>query len=238
MPKTCIVRAIIPSIDATVDPSSNTFCFYGSGASDFSGVTPLLTAVENFYNTTSGGASEPIGYYLSDVLNRGTGACALEVYDITSHLDGSPHGAPVAMTSWTLHAGAGSTSIPEGVAATLSIRADYGTDVEFGPGTRPRARDRNRIYLGPLQLPAFAEDSTTHRCTLKSTFVADVLAKAVYLSASIDLGGDNWVWQVWSRKNAATKVPIQAWMDNRPDYQRRRSDPNPASRTYVDLASV
>lgn len=236
-----IAKVVIscPSLDLTLDGFSNSFVFESSVAADWGAVGPLLTAVEAFYNTTASGATIQIANHMSETLDRGTGHAAINVYDITSHLDGSPAGAPVAATTWTLGAAAtGQTSYPEGVAATLSFRADYGTDVEFGSHARPRARDRNRVYIGPLNSNAFGSDGVTQRCLLNASFENDCRRALVALSNTIDISGLDWNLRVWSRVNAAVKIPTECWMDNRPDYQRRRSDPNPGSRTYLPLAGT
>lgn len=233
-------RAVVsvPSLDLTLDGFSNSFVFKSDAVIDWSGTGPLFTALKNFYNVVGTGSTLAIASHLSETLDRGTNHGLIELYDITAHLAGTPAGAPVASTTWTLAAAAsGQTSYPEGVAATLSFRADYGTDVEFGTHARPRARDRNRVYVGPLNSHAFGNDGVTNRCLLNASFMNDCLGSIHDLSASIDISGQDWVLQVWSRVNAATKLPTEAWMDNRPDYQRRRSDPNPGSRTFRALAA-
>lgn len=237
MPKDVLIRTTIPSISLIDDPSTNGFYFHSDVASEFSGIGPLFTAVEQFFNNVGGSGTSPIAYYMGNGTDRGTGHCTIEAYDLTGHLDGTPHGSPVAMDTWTLGMPQGSQSLPTGVAACVSYRADYGTDVEFGTGTRPRARDRNRHYIGPLGVHCVQDESTTGRCEFTGVFIQDCLAALWTLSGVIDPSGDNWVMQVWSRKNAGFKLPTEAWMDNRPDYQRRRSDPG-TLKTFRALQSA
>lgn len=238
MAATILVKSILESLDSTVDNASIGLVFDGSGTTSFGGLAPVFTALETFWNSTYLTQSASIAHYISEVMSRSTNASQMEVYDITGHLDGSPHGAPVAIHNWTLGTTDNTTSYPEGVAATVSFRADYGTDVEFGPGTRPRARDRNRVYIGPLNGYAFTTDVTTHRCLLDPTFVSNLLKALNGISQTIDLSGGDWNLRVWSRKNAGVKVPTTGFMDNRPDYQRRRSDPAPGTRVYQALAAT
>lgn len=236
MPKTALIRVTIPALDPDDDPTSNSFVFLGSGASDFSGIAALFTHVEHFYNNAGTGGTNEVAKYLGKQLDRGNSHALIQAYDITGHLDGSPHGSPVAQANWTLNPAAASSTIPSGCAVAVSWRSDYGTDVEFGPGTRPRSRDRNRVYLGPINSTALTEDGTTFRCKVNPNFVTDALAALFDLSLVTAETGDDWVLQTWSRKNAGTKLAVEGFMDDRPDYQRRRSDPG--NKTFRPLSSV
>lgn len=238
MPKVALIKVWMPALDPTDDPATNGFVFLGSGATDFTSISDLFTHVLNFYNTHGTGGTHPISYYLGAQLDRAPNHCTISAYDITGHLNGTPHGSPVAVQNWTLGASAATEVLPSGVAAAVSFRADYGTDVEFGPHTRPRARDRNKVFVGPINLAAISSDSTTNRCILSVPFVTDALAALFDLSEVVDETGADWVLQVWSRVNAATKLAVEGFMDNRPDYQRRRSDPAPAARTFRALSAV
>jgi hypothetical protein len=242
MPKQVTAIISIPNLDPINDTASWSFEFESDTATDFSNISAVITACQNFVTTAGTGGAASIGFYLSASVDRATNHAAVTVYDITGHLDGSPHGSPVAMQNFTIPVGSGSAqAFPEGCAAALSFRGDYGTDVEFGgspPGrTRPRARDRNRVYIGPLSSVCAQKDATTGRCEWSSTFVTDALAALFSLSGTHTAGGDAWNFRVWSKKDAALKLPTESWMDNRVDYQRRRSDEG-GVRVYRALASV
>ena len=238
MPGTLLVRTTIPVLDPTSDPSSSSFVFATTGTVNPSSLGPLIAHVQKFWTTAGTGGTNAVQHYLSPVVDPSVNHATTEIYNITAHLDGSAHGSPITMTDFTITPSA-FNSLPEGVAATVSFRADYGTDVEFGPGTRPRSRDRNRVYIGPLANVSTENDPTSFRCRFKAQFITDCLAALFDLSSSVtDDTGNEWVLQVWSRKNAATKLPTTGWMDDRPDYQRRRSDPNPGSRVSRALSSV
>lgn len=227
-------RVIIPVLDGSTDPASNSLYFENDTASDFSGLAPLTTALTAFYNTTTGSMVESVASYMSSEVSPAANAAEIEYYDITSHLNGSPAGSPVAIANFTMTPSAGSSNFPAGVAATLSYRADYGTDVEFLPGSRPRSRDRNRIYIGPLSAGCTTPDAITKRPHFTVQFMNDLLLAFTNLSGTH--GG--WNMRVWTRKGAALKLPTQAYMDNRPDYQRRRSDPTPGTKVTSVLLSV
>lgn len=187
--------------------------------------TTVQARIDAFFNTTATGAANPLKAYLSEVVSPTSGDAQVEYYDITGHLDGTPAGSPIDIRQFSVVGGL-TQSAPDGVAAAVGYRVDYGTDVEFGPAhSRPRSRDRNRFYFGPLNLSAFAMDANG-RCIFSHQFVVDLLAASATLLALGTGSSDITQPVVWSRRNAAVKQPItQLWTDDRPDYQRRRSDP-------------
>jgi hypothetical protein len=231
--KVALIRSEMPSLSVVEDASSNSFVFVSDAATDFTNISAVFTQVIAFYNTVASGSGFALSHYMGLGMDRVTNHCTMLAYDITSHLAGTPHGSPVGSTSWTLGAAASSSVLPSGLAAAISYRADYGTDVEFAPGARPRARDRARTYLGPLNQATVGTESVTSRCILTPSFVNDCLHALAALEASIVVGSETWDLAVWSRKNASTKFVVEAYMDDRFDYQRRRSDPNPASRSTL-----
>lgn len=236
-----LVRMTIPALDPLMDAVTCELVYQQDGGDP----SILVANCPGLFNVVGSGASLPIASYLHPALDGGTNHCTIKVYDITSHLDGSNIGAPVASGSWTLAAPSGE-AMPEGLAAVVSYRADYGTDVEFsGPraegagGTRPRSRDRNRHYFGPLNTRGFVQPSTANRVTFSASMINDLLADTKQVEVIVDTGfggvpglPDQWNLQVWSRKGAAVKPVAEYWMDDRPDYQRRRSDA-PGQKTFL-----
>lgn len=208
----------------TDNPSFDTY-WEQVGTDTSVNLATVQARIDAFFNTTATGAANPLKAYLSEVISSTSDDTRVEYYDITAHLDGTPAGSPIAITEFSVIP-ALIQSAPDGVAAAVGYRVDYGTDVEFGPvKSRPRSRDRNRFYFGPLNLGAFSMDANG-RCIFGHQFVTDLLAAAGTL---LRLGsGSSDITQpvVWSRKNASVKHPIvSVWTDDRPDYQRRRSDP-------------
>lgn len=242
MAKVALARIQLATLSSTVDPMSWSFVFQSAVATDFSSVTPLFTALHNFLNQVGDitGTVNAVGHYLPPVVDGGAGHTTFSLYDITGHLDGTPHGSPVAVATDQVIPPTVSTvkPVPEGCSAAISFRSDYGTDVEFGPGgTRPRARDRNRVYI-PINSNALDFEATTNRVEISAQCMTDFLGALHKLSETIDVSGNAWNLRVWSRKAAAVKLPTEGWMDNRPDYQRRRTDPAPGTRVFAALASV
>lgn len=230
-----LFEAHCPSKDPALDGFTNGFVFTTTGDFGSADFTTIANKVIAFYNSTATGAVSPVSAYMPFSNDNASGHAIINVYDITANLNGSPHGAPVAMISWTLTAPSGSPGsgfAPEGTAMVLSFRAAYGTDVEFAPGARPRARDRGRIYI-PANRLGLGIDGTTSRTLITTATQTDLLHAGKALAAPISLVTGTAQWSVWSRKGAVTKPLFELWMDDRPDYQRRRADPTPATRNYL-----
>lgn len=234
MPRQVLAVVRLGVRDATSDPSTNRFVFTTTGDGAMVGGSPLTTQIQHFYNTLPTGATRSVQQYLSSEIDSGTNVASVSFYDISAHLDGSPHGSPFDVDHFTV-TGAGSVpNLPTGCSAVISYRADYGSDVEFAPGARPRARDRARCYVGPINNVCLTNDSTTNRPALNSTCRTDLLLALKALAQPIT-GPDSSVWNlgVWSRKNASVKVASLAFIDDRVDYQRRRSDQGPIRQTQA-----
>jgi hypothetical protein len=182
----------------------------------------------------TGGTKSPSGY-MSNVLDRSANMSSVTVYDLTGKLNGDPHGSPIATKTFTPSAGT-AAPMPEGVAFVLTLQAPYGSDVEFSGNTRPRARDRGRIYFGPLNAGAVVFSTDAAGRTIFASQITTDLGKWIQSISNIlttasvpyDLG-------VWSRANAIVKKAAQVILDDRPDYQRRRADQSTV-RTLLPLA--
>lgn len=231
------VRTTIASRDARVDPSGWSHVYFLiDGGATLTAFHDIVLHELAFVNTVpSGGATHQIEHYLATVLDRDPGGITYEIYDITAHLDGSAAGAPVHVETQQLGSTLSGQDLPEGLAACVNYRASYGTDVEFGPGTRPRARDRNRTYVGPLNNDTITWDSTTGAAIMLPVFRGDCLLAMHDLALDFMADGHAAQLAVWSRKSASTKEVVETFMDDRFDYQRRRSDPNPAGRVRVPV---
>lgn len=239
-PLVALVRMTIPSVDPLIDAVSVELVYQQDGGS----TADLVTYCPDLFNTVAAGATLPIAAYLHPAMDGGTNHCTTKVYDISAHLDGKNIGAPVDGGTWTL-AAPGGEGMPEGLAACVSYRADYGTDVEFlgsrvegGGGTRPRARDRNRHYFGPLNSRGFQLPGGPTRCTFSPSMINDFLLNVKQVEvisttgAGIIVPPSQYNLRVWSRASATTKPVFEYWMDDRPDYQRRRSD-QPGTKTFL-----
>lgn len=175
--------------------------------------------LDTFYNTIPTGGTRAVGAYLSDTISR-VAKPTVKFYDITTHLSGSAHGSPVdTFTLTAVLPAASGANLPSELAVCLSFNHDYGTDVEFGPGSRPRARDRGRIFIGPLLQLAMDNDTTTRRPKVTAACMTDLTKAATALKASVDPG-----WCVWSRRNAIARTVTAGWVDDAFDIQRRRGE--------------
>lgn len=216
----------MPCRSVSDDPVSFDTYWEQRGTDTNVNLTTVKTRLATFINTTAAGASAAMKAYLGQQIDNGTNVASISIYDITAHLDGSPAGGPIDVSNFTANVPEVLQPLPQGVAAVISYRADYGSDVEFGAGSRPRARDRNRFYLGPLNVNAITTESATGRCRLDVQFMTDITHAVSTLMSITESAGDTTTMVVWSRKNAGVKGITHGWVDQRPGYQRRRSDPS------------
>jgi hypothetical protein len=191
-------------------------------------MSDTTNAIVAFYNSVASGASAAIGTYLSDALSRAASACTIRYYDISGHLDGSPHGSPWAIANWTLTGASSSNQLPHEVAFCVTMeafgRSDAAVEAPDGADSdflidRPKQRRTGRIYLGPLT--AGASDSTASQCRPLAQFMTDVRAAMLALDNALFLAGAGGLG-VWSRKDAAVMGLEAISTDDAWDTQRRR----------------
>jgi len=196
------------------DVTVNDFVFGEATPGSFLGVDTDIMA---FYNTIQGGTYS-IAQLLGAQIDRNANASKIKYYDLTGHLDGSPHGSPVYEKTWQLAAehASGEPSLPEEVAICASFYGSLaGLSEEVG-ATRPKQRHRGRVFLGPVNNLTMTYDSTTQRRSVHPT------AQTVIRSACLALAASTHVWSVWSRKNGATYPVTGGFIDDAFDTQRRR----------------
>lgn len=199
------------------DNVQNSFAFHVSGGPGSAEGDNITERLAHFYNDPGSTGTNPIRDYLARSIDADVQAVKLQHYNITGHLEGDPHGAPYYETSFAL-TNTAETALPDEIACVLSFNSSYGSDVEFGAGgTRPRARDRGRIYIGPLATNTLTTASTTHEVMFEEDFLTDVVAAASDLKGDLEI-----VWSVWSRVDAVLKPVVHIWADNAVDVQRRR----------------
>lgn len=209
----------------SADAAQNSFVFLTPLGAISTEITAIETALNAFYNTITV-SGHTVNEYLALDMTTSANANTFEHYNLDGHLDGSAHGSPISSNTWTLAATGGSNSPPE-LAIAISFHSAYGSDVEFGAGgTRPRARDRGRIYLGPLTAGGGAI-STSSPPVLNATTVTALAQAAARLRDDA-----NTVWAQWSRAAAEANPVTAGWVDNAPDVQRRRGLPATARTTW------
>lgn len=169
-----VVRTRISLPDGTTyeDTASLDLYWEATGSDTTLPMSEVIGAITAFFNNLVTGQVNTVAQYISPAITRATGGIVITSTDITAHLDGSPAGGPFETDTFTLNvAPSDAKALPPQVAIAMAYRADYGTDVEHGASTslpstdqaidqgapathlgvsRPRARDRGRIFLGPL----------------------------------------------------------------------------------------
>jgi hypothetical protein len=215
---------------------SNQFNFLfipGSGPAD-SDFVALNTVLTHFYNSATGPANPVKLYfgpqYLASANSNETAFYAIDVAD--------PHhyyGSPVSTKLWSFGSVGGGVCLPNECAAVLSYRTNYGTDPEHAGSSRPRASDRGRVYIGPLNEAGIVDVSLPSG--QKFAELDPGLVTAISNSASrlfTESAAANWQWSVWSRKEQAFKAVLDKAVDAYIDSRRNRSVRNPIQ-TWLGL---
>jgi len=130
----------------------------------------------------------------------------------------------VAVSAHPFATAQGAPSLPNEVALAVSFHGDLSAVGEFGSGgTRPRARRRGRVFIGPLW-DGTSASSSGNPARPSATFMEDLRLAADRLMILSD-DATTWKWVVPHAAESAgwTSVPvIGGWVDNEFDTQRRR----------------
>lgn len=205
------------------DDIVNTFHF----GTDPGGITTQMSAdfeiaLDAFWhgNPTQGGV--PLDAYLSGRLDRTKG----RDYDIYVKETGEKDfGSPVDIVRGKAFSAVGSNAnLPAEVALCGSFHGDL-TDIPEEAGvTRPAARRRGRIYVGPLNTAAQNTTGTAVVSRPAQQFI-DCLANRIEILRLSSEAVPEWSWGVAHAASTAawtfTKVE-GGWVDNEWDTQRRR----------------
>lgn len=195
-------------------------------AADITG-SELHTLADTLYNTTPGGGTHPLGYYIGKQMSRASDGLQVNVYDLAPSgvLAGtSPMGSPVSTYTQGITASASVNPLPSECAAVVSFKADYTGALEESGATRPRARRRARVFLGPLDSATLSAPSSAYIPVLASGFITDALAVFGALETALEGVGSGWGLGVWSRKDATIRAVVDIGMDSQFDTQRRRGE--------------
>ncbi|HWI05623.1 MAG TPA: hypothetical protein VNT52_17585 [Acidimicrobiales bacterium] len=225
--------ATLPSdTGMAADAVTNQFAVAGPSALDAGAASAIAAAVRDFYITVPTGQTQRVRDMLSPVLDNGTDRCTVDVYDISNHLDGSPHGSPIFTLPFTLAAPNGGTALPSEVAIVASLhavdRSLQRVSVPDGPpgptgDTRPRQRFTGRIYVGPLNTQATDAASGTVRVSS----IASALIRQGILTLARNIRSNSPVLAnlgIWSRADATVRAISHVKVDNAFDTQRRRGE--------------
>jgi hypothetical protein len=211
--------------------------WFGGGSPDGSDITALATSTAIPYHETVA-SHQGWYYYMSAALDRTSDVCEVSIFNVNPvGSDPEELGPPIYSGFFTLGAASGEGAAvewPNQVAACISFRSDYGTDEEYGTHVRPRADDRGRIYLGPLNgaVEALTGVGLQYPC-LSTACVADLGLN--YANMVTEAGAANWIPAVWSRKNKVFKAVTDYAVNNHFDTQRRRGSIVP-SLAWTSLA--
>ena len=135
--------------------------------------------------------------------------------DTPTKLAGGALGSPFASFNWTMPTAAGSQDLPAEVAVCASFRASYAGLAEESGSTRPRARRRGRVYLGPVMTNILGV--TAGETHVGASFPTVVVAAMEALRTDTATS-----WGVWSRADAATSPVVAEWCDDAFDTIRKR----------------
>ena len=164
----------------------------------------------SFYKDVHSPGTLAIGAYLSGDLSRAAAAHSMKFYDLG---DPKPR-APIYEYVWQLASLSGSgANLPKEVAACLSYRTVPTSGI-------PPARQRGRLFIGPLNTNVLSGASTVNP-TLDSGFINALKGGASYL---VGLGTPaSGRWMVYSRALGGIGYLVtNGWVDNAFDTQRRR----------------
>jgi hypothetical protein len=179
----------------------------------------LQTVLQTFLSGVSTGQVTPLSSYLSKGLDNAVGAHTARFYAVPTTR--GPLGSPVATRVLSTTALASTTTLPSEVAVCLSYQRAYGTDVEFSGGMRPRARDRGRVFLGPLHTGVLNMDPITFETRVITAFRTDITAAAKQALGAAALA-QSWIWVHFSPTEWSWDAVTGAWIDDAFDIQRRR----------------
>lgn len=216
--QTCHVTVTLPAITGLAkDDVVNTFTF-----NDPVGILPadldaIGAAIFDFYRGVAAPQINTVDSYIGPAISR-SNLVTVRYYDVDGHLNGSPAGSPerVDAAAFSLGGSSSSTGLPSEVACCITLYADYLGDVEFAPGARPRARDRGRLYIGPLNTAA--QTTAIGRTRPDPAMITDFAESAARL-ARAPMGPK---LVVWSRRSATVKPVTRVSVDDAFDTQRRR----------------
>jgi hypothetical protein len=241
-------RVQFATADTLMKNSSFGLTFEATGSDPAITVGDLHTTLVDFVNGVSEAMTHPLAWYLSSDLSRIANASQIEYYDVTANLNGSPTGTPFATMAFTLGAAGGDAPLPGELAVVCGFRAGYGTDLEHGASgpeptdhraieegaptthtgkSRPRARDRGRLYLGPLDANVLLTSSGSgpdYAGKLHPAFTANMsIALDSVLNTNFMGAAQQFNAVVWSRAAAAVKQVAFYYVDEGIGVQRRRA---------------
>lgn len=221
-----LVKAIMSAQSGlTEDQIVNDWAFTWTGAGDpfEADFVSLMAAVDQFYNGDPGSGDMP-GKYISAWVNR-SATHSMAIYQLTA----PPIGSPVFEDDWLGPTSPyASSALPLEVAGVVSFHADLTGVPEESGATRPKARRRGRVFVGPLIDDAITGDTPPYM--LSAAFTLALRANINFMADTAL--ADDWTFGVWSRADQTVRPAVGGWTDNAPDTQRRRGKSPTTRVTY------
>lgn len=184
----------------------------------------IYAAIADFYNGDVSGDVSPITHFLGGSVSRASLAAKVQIYNVPDAP--GPVGSPIYTGYFTIGASGSATNLPVEVAVCLTIAADMtGVDEELGD-TRPRARRRGRIYVGPLTIDGAASGQPYPRPHADLIETLSKVGGEYLLTGSVHVG-------VFSPTDWAWRIAVGGWVDDEFDTQRRRGRPSTARTIWV-----
>jgi hypothetical protein len=167
---------------------------------------------------------------MSQCISGAANAFQIKQYNVLSSVTGAV-GPPINIFDFTWTTSTAGTPLPLEVAVVLSLHADLTGIPEHSGTTRPRARRRGRLYIGPLNTSAIDVYTTSPKVPrVAAQFMSDLQVATKALSTALGAG----MWSVASRVEHDAAAIVGGFIDDRPDVQRRRR-PDPLSRNTFTI---
>lgn len=203
------------------DNVTNSLVFNGPSPMVSADFDTLASIIDDFYTLADGTTGQTISWFINEAVSR-TVPATIRFYDLTGHLDGTPHGSPIATRTFTVGGFSGTTHLPAEMAVAASFHGALAGLLEESGATRPRARHRGRIYIGPLTTAALTPEGTSNRAKVSDLCRNTITNLMAQLKADAETAG--MPWHVWSRKNATIYPVVGGFVDDAFDVQRRRGE--------------
>ncbi len=219
MVRMAIIRAQVTLTKRSNIPTDvvvNTWHFNTSGAiipSDHANIASKLTAFYQAINTK-----------LSPSLNINGMAHTIKQYLVTPGGPGGPDdvfGSPLDITNFTL-SDPGASGFPAEVAVALSMKAStFNVSEEVG-ATRPAARRRGRIFLGPMATSSSTPSATTLELRVENATQLLIRDQAVLMHTALGALSPAIKPSVYSVADGLARAVVQYSVDNAFDTIRSR----------------
>lgn len=170
-------------------------------------------------------------------------SAVLREYDLTGHLDGTPHGSPVGTVTGAFSPppapdvshgnqlalvvgfqsadyGTTPTVTGTGPVPTPEQAQDYGAPATHTGQLKGKARHAGRIYLGPMSFDSIVADANNNPVWGGALLVDLEAALAAQKPGGANDHGVH--WSVWSRRDATLRHVTQGWIDHGVKTRRTR----------------